>query len=112
MCSAAWAAFCNANEERFGGKATITRLGLNKRRTVSTGPTTYYDLGLIGGARTFMVRSQTMGSGGPGGTSLTVYDAIQTAHPPAIIMVGIAFGVDDDKQHIGDVLPNGSRRPL
>jgi nucleoside phosphorylase len=63
----------------------------------------YYDLGMIGGAKTAMLRSQ-MGSGGPGGATLTVNDAIQSLSPFAVIMVGIAFGVNPKKQKIGDVL--------
>jgi nucleoside phosphorylase len=67
------------------------------------GPKTYYDLGTIGGARTFMVRSE-MGAGGPSGSLVTVTVAISELSPSAVIMVGIAFGVDPDKQSIGDVL--------
>jgi len=64
---------------------------------------TYYDLGTIGGARTFMVQSE-MGSGGPGGSLLTVVEAIRALSPSAIIMVGIAFGCEPTKQRIGDIL--------
>lgn len=64
---------------------------------------TYYDLGTIGGARTFMVQSE-MGSGGPGGSLLTVAEGIRALTPSAIIMVGIAFGYDATKQRIGDIL--------
>lgn len=67
------------------------------------GPKTYYDLGTIGGARTFMVRSE-MGASGPSGSLATVTEAISELSPSAVIMVGIAFGVDPDKQGIGDVL--------
>lgn len=64
---------------------------------------TYYDLGTLGGARTFMVQSE-MGSGGPGGSLLTVVEAIRALSPSAIIMAGIAFGCDPAKQRIGDIL--------
>jgi hypothetical protein len=60
---------------------------------------TYYDLGTIGGARTFMVRSG-MGAGGSRGSILTVSDSISELAPSAVIMVGIAFGVDSKEQHI------------
>jgi nucleoside phosphorylase len=45
-----------------------------------------------------------MGSGGPGGSMLTAMEAITALTPEAVIMPGIAFGVDRQKQHIGDVL--------
>jgi len=64
---------------------------------------TYLDLGLIGGARVFLVRSR-MGSAGPGASLLTVRDAIEALEPSTVIMVGIAFGVDPEKQSIGDIL--------
>jgi nucleoside phosphorylase len=63
----------------------------------------YYDLGVIGGARIAMLRSQ-MGSGGPGGAALAVADAIQNLSPSVVLMVGIAFGVNPHKQKIGDIL--------
>ncbi len=64
---------------------------------------TYNDLGEIGNARVFMTTSG-MGSNGTGGSLLTVYEAINELSPTAVIMVGIAFGVDKQEQSIGDVL--------
>lgn len=64
---------------------------------------TYYDLGFAGGVRVAMVRSQ-MGSGSPGGTATTTLQAIRDIQPRYIIAVGIVFGVDPDKQKIGQVL--------
>ena len=63
----------------------------------------YHELGQIGGARTFMVQSE-MGSGGPSGSLLTVQESIDAIKPRALIMVGIAFGVDQDKQQLGEIL--------
>src|SRR3989440_6304796 len=67
------------------------------------GESTYFDLGVIGGARTFLVQSE-MGAGGPAGASLVVYEGIKALSPSAVIMVGIAFGLVPEKQHIGDIL--------
>jgi len=67
------------------------------------GDKTYYDLGVISGAKIFMVQSE-MGTGGAGGSLLTVRESIQALSPSAIIMVGIAFGFSHGKQRIGDVL--------
>jgi len=79
----------------FGTTATKSRRIIDNK--------TYYDLGEIGGSRILMVRSE-MGSGGVDGSFPTIDDAIRTLDPGAVIMVGIAFGVDPDKQRIGDVL--------
>jgi nucleoside phosphorylase len=67
------------------------------------GDKTYYDLGVLGGARTVLVRSE-MGSGGVGGALLTAATAISDLAPAAIIMLGIAFGLDPQRQQIGDIL--------
>lgn len=64
---------------------------------------TYFDLGVIGGAQVFAVRSE-MGSDTIGGSLLTVKDAILEVKPSAVIMVGIAFGVNPKKQKISDIL--------
>ncbi len=67
------------------------------------GDNTYFDLGVIGGARTFLVQCE-MGAGGLAGATLVVYDAIKDLSPSAVIMVGIAFGLIPDKQELGDIL--------
>lgn len=72
-------------------------------RSLYVGDQTYYDLGEIGGARSLMVRSE-MGASGPSGAISTILDAITDLSPSAVIMVGIAFGVDRGDQQIGDVL--------
>jgi nucleoside phosphorylase/tetratricopeptide (TPR) repeat protein len=64
---------------------------------------TYFDLGMIGGSQVFAVRSE-MGSDTIGGSLLTVKDAITEVTPSVVIMVGIAFGVNPEKQKIGDIL--------
>lgn len=63
----------------------------------------YFDLGQVGGAHVFMAQSQ-MGSGTPGGAALTISNGITDLSPQAVIMVGIAYGVNRRKQKIGDVL--------
>ena len=67
------------------------------------GDRVYHDLGVIGGAKTFMVQSW-MGAGGPGGALLTVAEGIQAVSPTAVVMVGIAFGFHPKKLRIGDIL--------
>ncbi len=68
-----------------------------------TGDNTYFDLGVIGGARILLVQSE-MGAGGPGGATLVVHESIKALSPSAIVMVGIAFGLLPEEQNIGDIL--------
>lgn len=63
----------------------------------------YRDLGTVNGARVFMVRSE-MGAIGPGAALSTVPKGIKALSPAAVIMVGIAFGVDSGKQAVGNIL--------
>ncbi len=64
---------------------------------------TYYDLGVHGEVKVYMVQSE-MGSVTPGGALTTVIQAIDDLKPQAVIMCGIAFGMQPDKQKIGDIL--------
>lgn len=63
----------------------------------------YYVLGQLGGVEVYMVQSE-MGAIGPGAALSTVIRAIQDIEPIAVIMVGIAFGVDPNSQKLGDIL--------
>jgi len=64
---------------------------------------TYYDLGTLEGVRLCLVQSE-LGAGGAGGSILTVARGIQDLSPSAVLMVGIAFGMDEEKQELGQVL--------
>jgi nucleoside phosphorylase len=64
----------------------------------------YHDLGLIGNARIALMMQSHIGAGGLGGARFTISDGIQTLHPLAVIMVGIACGLQPDEQQIGDIL--------
>lgn len=63
----------------------------------------YHDLGELNGTRVFMALSE-MGTSGPGGSHESVRKGIEALAPAAVIMVGIAFGVNQQKQAIGDIL--------
>ena len=63
----------------------------------------YFDLGTINGMRLFLVQSEA-GAVGPGGSSQTVQRGIEALSPMAIIMVGIAFGMNEERQALGDIL--------
>jgi nucleoside phosphorylase len=74
-----------------------------KARPTSIDERIYFDLGAINGARAFLVQSE-MGAGGLGASLQTVQKGIDALSPAAVIMVGIAFGVNEQKQTIGDIL--------
>ena len=63
----------------------------------------YHDLGILNGTKVFHAISE-MGSGSAGGMQQTVEKAIRLLDPGAVIAVGIAFGVDEKKQSVGDIL--------
>jgi nucleoside phosphorylase len=62
-----------------------------------------YFLGYFGKHRICHVEC-AMGSVGVGASSLTTQQAIADWRVKAVLMVGIAFGIDSDKQRIGDIL--------
>lgn len=63
----------------------------------------YFNLGKVNGARVFLTQSE-MGTGGLDASLLTVRKGIDALSPAAVIMVGIAFGINEQKQAIGDIL--------
>jgi small GTP-binding protein len=75
----------------------------SKAQPVQKNRRLYRDLGTINGTRVFHALSG-MGSAGPGGTQQTVDKAIRALRPQAVICVGIAFGINDKNQSIGDIL--------
>ncbi len=74
-----------------------------KAPSVPIGDRAYRDLGTLGGARIFLTRSE-MGAIGVGSSLQSVQKGIAALSPSAVIMVGIAFGINETKQKIGDVL--------
>jgi nucleoside phosphorylase len=76
--------------------------GSNKILKNHNGYETYY-LGRFG-AFNAVVMMCAMGSEGPGGSGLAVNALIQTWNPKAVVLEGIAFGIDKSKCRPGDVL--------
>jgi nucleoside phosphorylase len=72
-------------------------------KAVSLGGRSYHDLGKIGETTVYHAISE-MGSGGSGAMQQTVEKAISNLEPGAVIAVGIAFGVSEKDQKIGDIL--------
>lgn len=86
-------AILNAFNEKTGHSATI--------HPVDGHP--YHCLGKVGGFNIFLSRSE-MGASGMGGSQATVSRSIKALSPEFVIMVGIAFGIDKEKQAIGQIL--------
>jgi nucleoside phosphorylase len=61
----------------------------------------YYDLGLVGTAKTFMAQST---GAGPTRARTCIETGIQALSPLVVIMVGIAFSLHPEKHNIGDIL--------
>ena len=69
-----------------------------------------YHGGKFGAYEVVLVLSK-MGSGGRDGSTLTTERAIQQIAPKAIIVIGIAFGMDRTEQRLGDVVIAESLQP-
>ncbi|MCB9597265.1 MAG: hypothetical protein H6719_31360 [Sandaracinaceae bacterium] len=87
----------------FDEASKLTGENLRERPELHYADRSYHDLGTIGGARLALVQTE-MGTATVGGSSTTIPAAIRDLSPRSVIMVGIAFGVDPDKQDIGQVL--------
>jgi len=64
----------------------------------------YYDLGLVGFENVVAVRSRTMGSLAFGGSAELASRFHRATGATSIVQLGMAFGVDESIQKIGDVL--------
>lgn len=70
---------------------------------IQVGKHTYF-VGQFGAFYAVHVACNEMGSTGRSSSIVTTSDAINTWSPSVVLMVGIAFGKDETKQEIGDVL--------
>lgn len=84
--------------------------GFVKISKVFEGDLTYY-FGTLGNYAVAHVQTSSMGSISRGSSIMTVTSALQLLNTSVVIMVGIAFGVDNEKQNIGDVLISESIIP-
>lgn len=64
---------------------------------------TTFEFGRFGRYRTAHVEC-TMGAGGRQGGTITIERAIEELKPKAVLVLGIAFGIDRKKQRLGDVI--------
>ena len=67
------------------------------------GDKTYHDLGTVNATHVWLAQPE-MGAGSLGAAQQTVQKGIEALEPSAVVMVGIAFGVDPETQKIGDIL--------
>ena len=70
---------------------------------------TYHDLGVLNGAHVWHALSG-MGPDGLDGSLQAVSKAIMALRPKAVVMVGVAFGLNAPKQAIGDILVSETLR--
>ena len=89
--------------------AAIEAVSGRPARLETHGDRAYHDLGTVNGAHLWMSLSE-MGAGGLGGAQMSVGRAIAALRPAAVIMIGIAFGVNEKKQSIGDILVSQNLR--
>lgn len=75
----------------------------NKAQSITIGDRVYRDLGTVNSAKVFMAFSE-MGAVGLGAAQQAVQKGIAALQPHAVIMVGIAFGINEQEQTIGDIL--------
>ncbi|MFY9311390.1 MAG: hypothetical protein WAQ28_20255, partial [Bacteroidia bacterium] len=69
-----------------------------------------YHIGMFGNYCAAYTES-TMGSGGRHGATLIAKTAVDELKPKAVLLLGIAFGIDSNKQKLGDVLIAESIQP-
>ena len=63
-----------------------------------------YFIGIFGEYLAVHVQLGKMGSSSYAGAILTAFESINNWKPKVVLMIGVAMGVDDKKQRIGDVL--------
>lgn len=79
-----------------------------KRQTIDS--KIYYPFGQINGIDIFMVQSEA-GTTPVGASYSTVRNAIDSLKPDFIIMVGVAYGLNQKKQKIGEILVSKKLTP-
>jgi formylglycine-generating enzyme required for sulfatase activity/nucleoside phosphorylase len=83
--------------------AAFAKLTNQSANSVRVGRRVYRDLGEVNGMRVFLALTE-MGAGGLGASHQAVQKGIDALRPSAVFLVGIAFGVDEKKQRIGEIL--------
>ncbi|MFM8332051.1 MAG: caspase family protein [Candidatus Methylumidiphilus sp.] len=84
-------------------RAVLEAFGANGSKTISISGRVYRELSKVNGMKVWLALSE-MGTGGLGAAAQAVQKGIAALKPHTVIMVGIAFGTDENKQAIGDIL--------
>lgn len=96
--------FVTVNEHETNALLTAFYQATKKKGvTFTLGNRVFQRLGVLNGHNCVLTITE-MGSGGVGATQQAVNDSIAALDPSFICSVGIAFGVNEKKQKIGDIL--------
>lgn len=85
-------------------KEAAEAFGLGWKKCRGEAVVEYRDLGVLQGDRVAVFKLDAMGSFSARGSAFTCHRALQETSAASIIAVGIAFGVDENRQAIGDIL--------
>jgi nucleoside phosphorylase len=86
----------------FAGSSQATPIHIDGR--------VFFDLGTIQGARVLLTRCE-VGASGLGASQQAIAKSISSVKPSAVIMVGIAFGMDESEHSLGSILVTEQLRP-
>ena len=80
----------------------LNNLG-NKAKHTEIDKIVYWNLGVVNNSELYMIKS-SMGSVGSSGSILSINVAIKNLSPNYVVMTGICFGLNEEKQSIGQIL--------
>ncbi len=111
MCAQADILLVTVNKYETGALTDVFQESTGiKAETVTIEDRVYRDLGEVNGTRVFHALSE-MGSGGLGAAQQAVDKGIRALNPDAVVALGVAFGINEKKQKIGDILLSKQIRP-
>jgi nucleoside phosphorylase len=92
-------------------KATLEVFaGAGAPRAVHLGGRVYFELGAVNGTSLCLTQCE-MGASGLGASHQAIDKGIVALSPAAVVMLGIGFGMCEEKQEIGEVLVSEQLRP-
>lgn len=83
----------------------------NSEKTQYIGRLLTYNIGFLGNYLVAHVHCEQQGSLKPDAAMLTIKNAYEEMKPNCVIMVGIAYGANEEKQKIGDILISKKVQP-
>lgn len=76
----------------------------NKKLSAIVADGCWYRFGSIGGHKIVHIQPQDTSSFTPNGSCRALISAFRRFHPKLVVSLGVAFGIDEKKHHLGDVL--------